>query len=82
MKNSASQIAKQIVQDHKEFIEGNISEYLIHETLKNDVNLYQYLTEDEIKVINENTDIWMKHDQEVEKMLIDNFDFDISEFEY
>lgn len=83
MKSSALQLAKQIVNDNKRFIEGNISEYMIQEVESNDSNLYQYLTDEEIEEC-EST-IRNKrgnHFRAVQNMLCENFNYDISEFEY
>ena len=41
MKNSAKQIAKQIVNDNKQYICGNIAEYMIQEVDANENNFYQ-----------------------------------------
>lgn len=82
MKSSALQLARQIVNDNKEFIEGNIAEYMIQEVDENENNFYQYLTDEEIEEMNGNPKKWNKLGQEVYAMLRENFDFDISEFQY
>lgn len=82
MKNSALQLAKQIVHDNKSFIEGNIAEYLIQEVDANENNFYQYLTDEEIEAMNGNPEKWHELGEEVYTMLRKNFDFDITEFEY
>ena len=82
MKNSALQLAKQIVNDSKSFIEGNIAEYMIQEVDANENNFYQYLTDEEIEEMNGNPEKWNELGEEVYTMLRENFDFDISEFEY
>ena len=81
MKNSAVQLAKQIVQDNKSFINGNIAEYMIQEVVSNDNNFYQYLTDEEIEDMNGNVQKTCELGAEVYAMLSDNFDYDITEFE-
>lgn len=85
MKNSALQLAKQIVNDNKSFITGNVAEYMIQEVESNDMNFLQYLTDEEIEKIekmNGNPEKWDELGEEVYKMLYENFNFDISEFVY
>lgn len=82
MKNSALQLARQIVNDNKSFIEGNIAEYMIQEVDSNDNNFFQYLTDAEIEEMNGNPEKWKVLGEEVYTMLRENFDFDITEFEY
>ena len=82
MKNSALQLAKQIVQDNKQFIEGNIAEYMIQEIESDNNNFYQYLTDEEIEEMNGNPEKWNKLSEEVYRMLHENFDYHISEFDY
>jgi hypothetical protein len=81
MKNSALQLAKQIVNDNKSFIKGNISEYMIQEVDTNKNNFYQYLTDEEIEEMNDNPEKWNELGKEVYTMLRENFDFDITELE-
>jgi len=82
MKNSALQLAKQIVKDHKSFINGNIAEYMIKEVDSNDNNFFQYLTDEEIEEMNDNQEKWNELGNQVNDMLSENFDYDISEFVY
>jgi hypothetical protein len=82
MKSSALQLAKQIVNDNKQFIEGNIAEYMLQEVDSNDNNFYQYLTDEEIEEMNGNPTKWEELGNQVTKMLKDNFNYDISKFEY
>jgi len=82
MKNSALQLARQIVNDNKSFIEGNIAEYMIEEIYSNDNNFYQYLTDEEIEEMNDNVQKTHELGEEVFAMLKENFNYDISEFEY
>lgn len=82
MKTSALQLAKQIINDNKQFIEGNIAEYMIREVDANDNNFYQYLTDEEIEEMCNNTDKWNQLGEEVYSMLRENFNYDISEFKY
>jgi len=82
MKNSALQIAKAIVNDNKQYIIGNVAEYMIQEVDFNDNNFYHYLTDEEIEEMNGNPAKWNELGEEVYTMLRENFDYDISEFEY
>ncbi|WP_159522825.1 hypothetical protein [Sunxiuqinia indica] len=82
MKHSALQLARQIVNDNKQYIDGNIAEYMILEVDSNDNNFYQYLTDEEIEEMNGNPEKWNELGEEVHAMLRENFDFDITEFEY
>lgn len=82
MKASALQLAKQIVNDNKSFIDGNIAEYMIQEVESNDNNFFQYLTDEEIEAMNGNPAKWNELGEQVYKMLNENFNYDISEFEY
>lgn len=82
MRNSAIQLANQIVQDSREYITGNIAEYMIQEVDTNDNNFFQYLTHEEIEEMNGNQEKWNELGNQINKMLNDNFDYDISEFEY
>ncbi|HUW07833.1 MAG TPA: hypothetical protein VMW01_16425 [Williamwhitmania sp.] len=82
MKSSALQLAKQIVNDNKSFIEGNIAEYMIQEVDSNDNNFYQYLTDEEIEEMNGNVQKTQELGEEVYTMLKENFNYDISEFVY
>ena len=69
MKASALQLAKQIVNDNKSFIEGNIAEYMIQEVDSNDSNFYQYLTDEEIEEMNEKPEKWNELGEQVTKCL-------------
>jgi hypothetical protein len=82
MKNSALQIAKAIVHDNKQFIEGNIAEYMIQEIEVNDNNFFQYLTDEEIEQMNGNPEKWEGLGNQVYKMIKDNFNYPIHEFVY
>lgn len=82
MKTSALQLAKQIVNDNKSFIDGNIAEYMIQEVESNDNNFFQYLTDEEIEEMNGNHEKWNELGEQVYKMLNENFNYDISKFEY
>lgn len=81
MKTTAVQLAKQIVNDNKGFIQGNVAEYMIQEVDSNDSNLLQYLTDEEIDEMNNNPEKWNELGEEVYEMLRANFNFDISELE-
>lgn len=81
MKNTALQLAKQIVIDNEQYIKGNVAEYMILEVDSNDNNFYQYLTDEEIEEMNGNVQKTNDLGEEVYVMLRENFDYDISEFE-
>ena len=82
MKAEAIQLATNIVYDNKNFIEGNVAEYMIREFYANDENFYQYLTDEEMEEMNGNEQKWHKLGVEVVNMLKENFNYDISEFIY
>lgn len=82
MKNSALQLARQIVNDNKQYIDGNIAEYMIQEVDSNENNFYQYLTDEEIEEMNGNPEKWNELGEQVYSMLRENFDYDITEFTY
>ena len=82
MKNSALQLARQIVNDNKEYIDGNIAEYMIQEVDSNENNFYQYLTDEEIEEMNVNRKKLNELGEQVYSMLRENFDYDITEFTY
>ena len=88
MKSSALQLAKQIVYDNKNYIDGNIAEYMILEVESSASNMFQYLTDEEIEDIQDTNDMFeasklqKKLTQDVKDMFLTNFNFDISEFEY
>ena len=82
MKNSALQQTRAYVNDNKQFIEGNVSEHLLNNFWNNDNVFYEYLTDEEIENMNNDVELTKKLGEEVEKFINNNFDFDISEFEY
>jgi hypothetical protein len=88
MKNSALQIAKQIVNDNREFISGNIADHMINELENNEFSLYSFITDEEIEDI-ESTDFM--HDgrllhkkliEDCQNMWRNNFDYDVENFDY
>ena len=82
MKNSALQLATQIIQDNKDFISGNITEYMIQEVDMSHNNFFQYLTDEEMYEIDGNQEKWNELEDQVNEMLRENFDYDISKFVY
>ena len=82
MKNSALQLATQIIQDNKDFISGNITEYMIQEVDMSYNNFFQYLTDEEMYEIDGNQEKWNELEDQVNEMLRENFDYDISKFVY
>jgi hypothetical protein len=55
---------------------------MIQEVDSNYNNFFQYLTDAEIEEMNGNPEKWKVLGEEVYTMLRENFDFDITEFEY
>ena len=82
MKNSALQLATQIIQDNKDFISGNITEYMIQEVDMSYNNFFQYLTDEEMYEIDGNQEKWNELEDQVNEMLRENFDYGISKFVY
>jgi len=82
MKTTAIQQVKVFISDNRKFINGNIAEHMILEMDSSDNNFYWYLTDEEIEEMD--GDVQKTHvlEQEVKEMLISNFDYDISEFEF
>ena len=82
MKKTALQLAKQLVNDSKENIEGNIADYMIMEVGETQESFFEYLTEAEITEAESDSNAWNKLSFEVTDMLRANFDYDITKFEY
>lgn len=76
MKKLALQIAKQIVSDNKQFISGNIADYMIEDVGQCMESFFEYLTEEEITAVESDTIAWNKHSNDVTTMLRENFDYD------
>lgn len=82
MKNSASQLTRAYIHDNKQFIEGNVAEHLMLNLEA--ISCYsEYLSDEEIEEY-ENASLERKSEieSEIENWINDNFNFDISEFEY
>lgn len=82
MKSTAVQLAKTHIKDNRKFITGNVAEYLIQELDSNELNFFHYLTDNEIEEMNGKAEKWHSLGEEVYAMIRNNFDYDISEFEY
>jgi len=82
MKNSALQLAKQIVNDSKAFIEGNIADHMIQEVDASENDFYLFLTDEEIESMHGNTEKCNELREEVYSMLKENFNIDIKDFQY
>ncbi len=82
MKTTSVQIAKQIINDNNQYINGNIAEYMIKEVDSDDNNFFQFLTDEEIEDMDGNQEKWNKFGEEVYSMLKEIFNYDISEFKY
>ena len=82
MKNSAMQLTKAYIHDNKQFIEGNVAEHLML-TIEAVSNYSEYLADEEIEeYVNASPERKAEIELEVESWIRDNFNFDISEFEY
>lgn len=82
MKKSAVQVARQSVQDNKEYITGNIADYLHNEVTQDANSFFCYLTDETIEEMDGNASLWHEKEEEVKEMLYREFNYDISEFEY
>lgn len=83
MKNSALQLTRQYVNDSTEYIDGNVAEHLILNVQSADQGYLEYLSEDEIEEYEYATPERRAEIQdEIENWINDNFNLDISEFEY
>jgi len=84
MKKAALQLALQIVNYNKQYIRGNIAEYLLPSIDMDVVNFFQYLTEEEVESYDGVAFTWQhtEEGEELESMIRDNFDYNIEEFEY
>ena len=82
MKASAIQLANQIINDNKEYIEGNIANYMLDCLYSNDQEIFQFLTDQEIEDYHNGEDLSKCLIEEVKEMFLTYFDFDIDEFEY
>ena len=82
MKNSASQLTRAYIHDNKQFREGNIAEHLML-NLDGVSCYYEYLTEEEIEEYdNAPSARKAEMEEEIKNWINDNFDFDITDFEY
>lgn len=82
MKNSALQLTKAYVKDFQNVIEGNVAEHLML-NLKAVSCYNEYLSDDEVEEYNNaSTERQSEIEEEIKKWINDNFNFDISEFEY
>lgn len=82
MKHSAVQLAKQIINDNRDYIEGNIADYMTREIDMHESDIFLYLSDEEIEEIESNPDKYKDFAAEVNAMLRANFDYDIEEFQY
>ena len=82
MKHSAMQLTRAYIHDNREFIEGNIAEHLML-NLKAVSSYYEYLSDEDLEEYN-NASIERKRaiEIEVEEWIDDNFNYDITDFEY
>ena len=82
MKNSAMQLTKAYIHDNAKFIAGNVAEHLML-TIEAVSNYSEYLADEEIEeYVNASPERKAEIELEVESWIRDNFNFDISEFEY
>lgn len=82
MKNSALQIANQIVNDSKKYIDGNIADHMIQQVGASENSFYLFLTDEEIEEVNGNHEKWNELREQVYSMLRENFDIDIDDLFY
>ena len=82
MKHSAMQLTRAYIHDNREFIEGNIAEHLML-NLKAFSSYYEYLSDEELEEY-DNASIKRTRaiEIEVEEWIDDNFNYDITDFEY
>ena len=82
MKTSAMQLTKAYIHDNKQFIVGNVAEHLML-TIEAVSNYSEYLSDEETEEY-ENASFERKAEieAEIESWIKDNFNLDISEFEY
>ena len=85
MKNSALQFTRQYVKDAQSngYINGNVAEHLILNVQSEDQGYQSYLTDDEIENYeSSSSEKRAETRNEIEAWITDNFNFDVSEFEY
>jgi hypothetical protein len=82
MKHSANQLTRAYIHDNKQFINGNIAEHLML-NIEAVSNYNEYLSDEEIEEY-ENASLNRKAEieNEIEAWIKENFDYDITEFEY
>jgi hypothetical protein len=82
MKHSANQLTRAYIHDNKQFINGNIAEHLML-NIEAVSNYNEYLSDEEIEEY-ENASLNRKAEieNEIEAWIKDNFNYDITEFEY
>lgn len=82
MKNSANQLTKAYIHDNKQFIEGNVAEYLML-NIEAVSNYNEYLSDEEIEEYeNASNERKAEIENEIETWINENFNYDISKFEY
>lgn len=82
MKTSALQLTKAYVNDNKQYISGNIAEHLVINADIIENGYYEYLTDEEIQEYETNADMRAYYEECVVNFCYENFDYDISDFEY
>jgi hypothetical protein len=82
MKHSANQLTRAYIHDNKQFINGNIAEHLML-NIEAVSNYNEYLSDEEIEEYeNASPDRKAEIENEIEAWIKENFDYDITEFEY
>ena len=82
MKNSAMQLTKAYIHDNAKFIAGNVAEHLML-TIEAVSNYSEYLSDKETEEYkNASSERKAEIEAEIESWIKDNFNLDISEFEY
>lgn len=82
MKTSALQLTKAYIHDHKQYIDGNVAEHLASMAENSESGYIEYLTGDEISEYETNVDMHNHYEETIVNFIYENFDYDISKFEF
>jgi hypothetical protein len=82
MKTSALQLTRAYIIDNKQYISGNIAEHLVTNADNCENGYIEYLTDEEIREYESNIDMRNHYEECVVNFCYENFDYDISIFEY
>ena len=81
MKTGILTLTQGSVSDNEDYISGNVAEYLINEARIDENYFFWYLSDEEIKEIEENDELRSKKWNEVVDFLKENFNYKIKKFE-